>query len=889
MPLTPEEILQRRLTDPYFSLAESLSKPSLSDQKKASLAAASVEKERNMDPAASIANDQHNIEQFFGETAPTSGLLDVAESGLYQAGSHLADFVTPGASRTNEEIRQAADERAGLTPEARQRLVTDPQQQVIESLAAGDYLGAVPEAIAAGPGTLAESASFLPELAAGALLTRFGGKAGKRIVGQKVKKKTDKIFEAIDRARKSPVETALEKAATVTPKAAGQVSIATADITQRQNNDFRAEHGRDMNRNELATSYAINLATMMPQPAILKNFFVPKFKQQIGKEIKTLGKNIIGGSNARNVAVRVADGTKKVLAASGAEAAQEYFQTWAENINVQMGPEERKNFFESAMEVFGDEENQLQALAGTYLGGGAGGTARAAITVPAVAAGTAIDTTKGTVKTAAKATKAVTEKTARVVQKAVNKQTYKVLSEEEREVIRSEFESRKEIVDAKTREFESAVEKVKSARTLAELRGDPAIREVVQRRQEESGVSDDALESRRALEKLKSDVIRAYRGDIGLLKTELQASNVADIAGQSAKNIKSKSVETAAAAVKAVAPSVTEVIADVKRHGAKAVKAVQEIRSSTALGMIELAAHAGKAEAKQIVEAAKSLSLDDLNRATAVISDVKPEIARQLQPIIRAKQKALEKTGVRAKTIINSETLSPIIKDVAKRGNIAAKEIAQVSSELRKTVAGKIDDLLTLEQAEAVAKVVEQSEEFKKQIKGAMTRDSMVELKRKLGRMRKELEKEPGAKEKAKAAAKAVLETAAPVAKKATEKVAAKAAPKRDFSPTFRTIVKAVGETIKKPDQAQALIDSVPDFVKQVKKFGVENRSDFLAFVEEFPELQDNVEFFSKLEESFPSDVTAKEVYDNLRTIGIDNLDAVKKAYNAVNPPECKV
>lgn len=872
MALTPEETLQRRLTDPYFSLAEGLSAPTLAESKKMSLAAATVEKNREQNPAEQAANEQREIDE-------SVGLLDIAEASLRESFAHTTDFFTGAPLRDNETVLREADIASGVTPEARKRLVTDPQQKVADSLAAGDYLGAIPQALAAGPGTLASSAGPFAELAIGALATR--GVAGKQTIKKQLKDAGTKL------------DGMMGKTIAAAPRAAGQVSLVSADLTQRQSNEFEQLHGRAPTIREGAEMYALNMATTMLDPFIIKNLFIPSFKKQIGKEIQTLGKNLGSGSNFKQIAKRVYDGTKKVTAAAGAEAGQEYFQTWAEHLNVGLGPEQRKEYFQSVLAILGDKDKQLESLVGAYLGGGAGATARAAITVPAVAAGATLDTAKGTVKTAAKVTSAAVKQVGKGVAAVSNAAAYKVLSEEEREVIRSEHESRKTIVDAKVGQFEEAVNQVKGAATIAELRGNENISEVVSRRILDLGLTDTALEDRKGLEKLKAAVIRDYRGDIALLKTELAGTAAAAVATRAGQNVKSKSVDAAKAAVDAISPGVEAVVEGVKQYGDQAVKAVKELRSSTALGIIEMAATAGKKETATLVEAAKSLSLDDLQRTTAVVSDIKPELARQLQRVITSKEKALERTGIKRKTVVNETTLNPIIKDVVSTGTVTNENVAAVSSAINESVAGQIEDIQALQDVEFALAKVEDTAAFETQTQGAMSRDNVIVLKRKLAKIRTRLEREPTVVEKAtkvaKDATKTVVDAAKPVGKKVVEKVAAKAAPKIKVSETFRTVVEGVTKSIQDPKQADILMQAVPDLVKQMKRFGVETRSDFLAFVEEFPGIAENVEFYSAVEAEFPTNVSTKEVMDNLSTMALDTTQKIKDAYNDMNPPECKI
>jgi hypothetical protein len=191
MPLTPDEILQRRLTDPYFGQAEKLALPSLAQQKGISLAAASVEKKRRLDPAQSLADEAIAEEK---EGSYLSSLLEIGEASFHREIEHLFDFTSgrepvPGEDRS-AQVQAFADAEADVSPQEREELVSGPQQKVFESLARGGtgYLEAIPEAIKAIPGTVMDSVGVLFEIGAGALLTTFAGGAGVPLLARRGKK-----------------------------------------------------------------------------------------------------------------------------------------------------------------------------------------------------------------------------------------------------------------------------------------------------------------------------------------------------------------------------------------------------------------------------------------------------------------------------------------------------------------------------------------------------------------------------------------------------------------------------------------------------------------------------------------------------------------------------
>lgn len=897
MPLTADEILQRRLTDPYFRIAEEVAAPSLAMQKSASLAAATVEKKRRLDPAQAAADEA---------ALSDANLGDIFEAGLLEARENLFDAISgyeaPEGVDRNEQIRQYAEAEAGLKPGDRQRLVGDKQDAVADSLAygsialdegryldaAGNYVKAAGQSVVAAPGTIAESGAGLVELAAGAAATALGGGAGIPLLarrGQKVFEGGNKLFKAVGKA-KGVIANA--------PRAAAQVSVLATDQTQRQINDFTKEHGVAPTRDQAAGMFATTMMSYMLDPTIIKNLFVPKFKKQISSEIRTIGKNLGTGSNLKNIAGRLVDGGLKVLAAGGAEAGQEYIQTWVEQLNVGMGPEQRKEFMGSLRELLSDPENQKQAQLASFLGFGAGAGIRAGIAAPQAVAGTAVDTAKGTAKVTVKAAGAVTKKVGEKVQNVANKAANKVLSEEERAIIKGDHASKTVAERAVLEKFKSSAETVANADTLEEIK-DPEIQKALSAARQGLGFTDQDMEDKANVRKVKDTVVRAYKAQATVINTKLAGSLGAEVAKQSAANVKDAAVEEAVKAVEAVSPGVKAVVATVKKTSEKAAEEVKKLRSSTAYGIIELSASAGKEELKTIGEAAKSLSMDDLKRTANIVGEMgETQVSRQLENLIRQKEKALKRAGVKTSDVINTDTLSPIIKDVADVKNIAPENVAPVSVAINETVAGKIDDIETLEQVEAAVKALEATAEFKNQTQGAMSRDGVVAVKRKLIAARARLE-ETGVVGKtvkaAKKAAKAVKDAAGPAGaavaeavKPATDAIKEAVKPETKISGTLRAITEITIETIKDPRQATALIDSADVFLKQLDNHGIKTRANWEAYVEEFPGIQDNQAFFTKLDDAFDSPMTVGEVFDNVVTkaidIGKDTKDGVVDAYN---------
>ena len=754
------------------------------------------------------------------------------------------------------------------------------------------------------------------------------------------------------------------------------MSVVTADITQRQIADYVEEHGERPSAAQITRFYGTNLITMTAEGGIIKQLILPKFKKEFVREAKAVFSNIKGGSNIRSIGTRIGRGIKNVATAGGAEAAQEYAQTWADIINVGIGPND--DFMTGLNRELKDSNNQLQALTGSFLGLGAGSTLRGAVAAPAVVVGTGVDTLKGTAKTAVKAVVGTTKLGGKVIKHVADKRDFRVLSEEELNEIKGDRDSRKVVVDAKVSGLQASVDTIESADIIEDLRLDEEISKRASKIIRDNDLTDSDLRDPKVFKKLKRDLVKPYKADIGLLKIELETDTGVAIVKQSAKNIRRKSVEVAVAAVEAVSPGVKAVIQTVTdlELGKKALKAVDEIRSSTALGMIELATDAGKAETKTILEAAKSLDKHDLDRVTAVIGEMKPEIGRKLLKAQKAKDKALERTGLKRNELINEETLNPIIADVASRGTIDAGEVASVSNALNETVAGNIDDMSALKSAEAALAAVEASEDFQNQTNGAMSRDGAVAVKGKLKKVRARLlgrpkeikDKVTGAVAGVVKTVKGTLETGGKLTPEIKDKMEALSALKKivkdlkskaqnefddgtktagdaflgehkrlkakadkldqeinddlgiaegesrgsdvalraaaavtagideaveefnkvEISSTFQAVIDGVLKTLKDPKLTSALTDSSDLFIKQMKKFGVNTRGEFESFIKEFPDLETNVEFFKRLDQAYPTNLSANEMFDNVKTKAVDTLQQMKDAYQLM-VPGCKI
>jgi hypothetical protein len=890
---------------------------SLADQKHLDLATKLTEKKISHAPSEQLQPDggrKARRNRLRRGGAEGAGLLDIAESSIYQGNTRLFDFFH-GRTTDPQDLQRIGDQVAGVTPEDRQRLVTNQQQEVTQSLADGQYLDALIGGVKAAPGTLADSANILTDIAGGAVATTLtGGAAAPLIAGQKLKRGKDaleNVGKAIDSAKKQRTRAqAVKETVKALPKTAGHMSVATADITQGQIAEYTQEFGERPSAERIAQMYGINMITMTAEGGIIKSFFIPDFKKEIKNEALAVFKNI-GSGNLAHVGRRLGDGMKKVAKAGGAEAVQEYVQTWAEIINTSIG--ENESFVEGLKRELSSADNRLQALAGSFLGFGAGGVARAAVAAPAVAVGTAVDTVKGTAATVAKGT-------ARAGGRIAGELSYKVLSEEERQVIREKYESEKVVHEEFAKSLNSQIDSIKKANSMAEIRDiSNGISNAANEIQSSLNLTDEDLTGKN-LFRVKDALIRAAKADIATSKFALETKPAATVAAKSAKNIGIKAQTAAVEIVRDIAPKAEEIIKDITDLSKAGIKAVKEVRSSTALGIMELAKNAGTEQLKTIKTAADTLNLDDLRRTRAVVSEYSPKAGEILDAAVRTKEKYLEKAGGLQKSIINSETIDPKAKILAGKPSLQPAEVASANSMLNIQSSGKITDMEALETLEQMSRLIKNSEAYKNKTKGAPSAQTMKVLDTRLERARKRLEREAADKDKSAGtktgeAVKKAAEKVADVAKPATK--AAK--PVLDFIKKKATAVKerlesgqhqaALDKAYKDGIYDEKTIKAMQDFEKVaiatagdakktakaaeivpqqiavLKGIGVTTRADFEVFLEIFPGIQENIELIKEFEKDpdFGSDMIVDEVFDSVRGFLLDLPDQIKDAFNALN------
>lgn len=915
-----------RSNDPFRPLL------SLADQKTLLISEKLLEKQTAMAKSPVLADAEARAARAeLRNTRPreSSNLIDIAQSSAMQGFSLASDFAKgffgDEISRSTEQIRQEADEYMGVTSEARERFVDQPVQEVMDSTAKaslaldeGDYLEALKQGataalqgIKAAPGVIADSFSAAPEIVVGATATALAGGAGVPLLAKKAKSAANifKRFEKGVKASKAKLTRGelLKEGLATLPRTAAQMSVVTATFTQRIIADWEQENGEKASLSRKAAFYVGGLATMTGQGVILKNLFIPNFKKEFIKESKAAIANVKERSHLVEVGKRVGEGLKKAFIAGGAEGGQEYVQSWVEIVGGGIGKDDA--FIEGLKRELSDADNQVEAAAGAFLGFGAGGLARAAISAPAVAAGSALDITKAAAKGTAKTAIGTTKLAGKGLAAVANQATFKVLSQEERDTIVSEDASKRVVTEEAIRKLDAAVFKVKAAKSVDDLRRDEGVSKDLDKYLENNELSEEDLDNSKAFAKAKHALARAYNAESGLIKVAQETSVQRAVAARSAKNIEAKSVKAAKDLINSVSPTAEKALAAVKDLGPKAIQAVEEIRSSTALGMIEMATNATSKQAKAIVTAAPDLSMDDLKRVTNVINESNPEIGRKLQQVVRTKDKYMKRVGLKLEEIVNDDNLNDVVRDVARRSLVLSDEVAILSTALSEIVASTIEDLDALTKTEEAVAILEKSVDFKEQLKGAMTKKQMETVKRKLkvARIRLERDSRPlkeavikDVKDVAAAVVPAVksgVKAAVPAVKDAVnagvQAVKDAAETKIEVSDKFRERVQLVGEYLDNPIESKSLLEeeSVDAFVKLMLANGIKTHKQFVAFLKEFPDLQNNVDFVRKLEALYPGPLTAVQQYDGIKTKGINILKSFQKAYSEMTKlnPECGV
>lgn len=662
-------------------------------------------------------------------------------------GTEFDDSTETGWSRkADPETRQAseADRLAGISFDQRQN-VNQEMQGVMDTYVQDGLVPALWEAIPQAPGVIAESIPSLVEGAAGAVATSFGG-AGAAALVKKVKDTFDvisRIKDSYDKAKEASraVKAAEVLAKTVT-KRSSQASVITADIVQQTKAEYEQETGEKMSPERLAGTTLLNLATAAWQPAIFSKFYLPRSKNFVGKNLrekfvseqKQMAKYLDKGA-VRAVADRVGAGIGKVLQASGAEAAQEYAQTWAGILSVNMNPDEAGGLIASAFKEFGDADNQDEAAVAGILGSVAGGGIRAASAVPTTAAMSASDV-------AFKAGQGIANKSYNAARDRLSSEDQQA-DIEERSNLRA---ASKEIQDEAKRKVD----------IIAGVEGFNDISDEAVRADMTAVAKGRDLSDPKVYEAVANRVVRRYNAD-SLKAMSVEKAQNAKISGRKVV----KKVVDGAKDVLDLTPEEVQNIKDYTAEKAESVKGMgkafiddlKEYKTSATVGVAEaavsfMAEATEKATSKGIqyvndkesvkrlkakldkndsVESARTLA----NSLETKSPDNSKNVVREIRRWADQKEKDKKTVGRTNDTFLNFENLGDNIKEASQEGATVTNPRA-LSIELTESVKGSIEDVETLQSIENALDNYEQTDFSKSGEEGSLSPAKLKNIRRKL-------------------------------------------------------------------------------------------------------------------------------------------------------------
>ena len=750
---------------------------SLAQQKKASLFSKALDKQAKLDPQSAItAFDRLNANAGRSDSLANFALSSLGRAGgnLYDAGGTAINSIFGtdiNVSREDGLSDQAnADQFGGLSLAARKQL-TDDQDAVGLAIKENRWGDALTGAAGAGFRTAADSAGSFAEIAAGTALTALappvagilgGGLLAKKAINtvdavKDVKNRVDKLDNVADAttdvagaaqtvtkatAAVDKVADAAEavedvastaKSASILSKSlslagkgvksASQVSLVTADIVQQQREEYFDKYGEYPTPQRVAGMTALTLATTMAYPSIIKNLFIPKLRGAGGKNLKEALVNetkalikYAKASTIGNIGRRVVDTTLKVAAAGGAEAVQEYAQTWAGIIGENVGRDEATSMLTSLFNEFAKQENIDETITSAFLGGAAGSATRGGIAAPSLAIGSTVDVVKGTVRYTG-------DKAAKQVAKA----KFSNLSPQKQKQLKDDFRI------ASAKHDEVVADRKEKLRTLNKTHTFESIEDEALRKAFYDVANPNAdLTDPATFKRAKALVKQVYNSDMDVSELALQ---------------KNKYWDLAEAHVSAVADKININVPKLKQRlrilTKKTKRELANLPYSRTAGLLDRAAdHAQeltKEAAIALEKEAVLYSVDQLRKTADFLREDMPQTSALLERSANKIEQTEIKAGLRRAELKNYDALTFEVKDVAKRGKISSSPIS-VGTSIQE------DSRATLESVEAVntlsdaLKVYKDTPLFKEQRKGSLSVEEVATIEKSLKARSKELE-----------------------------------------------------------------------------------------------------------------------------------------------------
>lgn len=287
--------------------------------------------------------------------------IDAFQSGAQQlvagTGDFLLDALTPGNNTWLDEAKsaEAADKEWGYDRKEAQF----QQDELLNDWKQGDYGSALGTAALLAPEVIGES---LPMMAS--MMTPTGlGRAAVAGLGAKALGTTAKAAKAEGAIREANALSKFAKSMTD-----DGFMLAVGTTTNNHIDEFTANNGGvGPSYGDIARMTAINALQLGTDKFAFQDIIgagnVPGFVKAMKPITKVVPEGVLGS---------IGVGVARTAMAMGEEAGQEYFQTWAEILNGQLGTTK----YGSLENILANEQNQDEALLGGILGAGAGGVMR---------------------------------------------------------------------------------------------------------------------------------------------------------------------------------------------------------------------------------------------------------------------------------------------------------------------------------------------------------------------------------------------------------------------------------------------------------------------------------------------------------------------------------
>jgi hypothetical protein len=416
--------------------------------------------------------------------------------------------------------------------------------------------------------------------------------------------------------------------------------------------------------------------------------------------------------------------------AAGMEATQEYLQTWHEILATKVDSFDLQSFEKEWL----DKNNQAETLFGGLAGGLAGGGTKGITKVPRVVLGTAKDVTLSAVET-----------TAQVAKNASVKSAAKLLSKEDLQKAKEQYDRDKVIVDTFDKAKTAQVSVLETTSSLDQVT-DEELKTEILLAQKNANVTDESMKDPEVFKEVTNAVTAKLKGQVVKQKATLEASNFGRLAKSAGSNIvdMGKDVvnkvldEPAKKAIKETADKAT-VIA--QAAGTAAVAMVTNFQSSGAKGLLvaanEYTTKTTRTQVNKIKELANNTSVKELKETIEVIKKTNPRAAQLLEKTLQVKEKAKVLLENNTKTEMNKSNITKLIKDVNSKSDsktvITSTQALALAKELNNSISNnRFADKESIKATRTALERYQKSTAYNNQEEGSLSKSDVKLLTRKL-------------------------------------------------------------------------------------------------------------------------------------------------------------